>query len=136
MLKIPIYAFANFLPPSLYSSSVNEILISLHRYRHRCAITAATFPRRLMAQTLPLTPAALSAHIRRELKGPPQGQTHGQGESAASLPNALDMVHVPVLDALQEALDDERLLATQQVAEVLWRRLLVETAASLHRAYN
>jgi hypothetical protein len=58
------------------------------------------------------------------------------GSTQASVPNALDLVHVPVLEALQEAVDDETLQLVEDLAAGLWRRLLAETTASLHRAFR
>lgn len=124
---------------------VNEVLAALHLHRHRRAVTPSSYPLRLQARSLPLTPAALSAHIRRELgaKPPatasPAGVPHVLEDGSTpppALPNALDLVHVPLLCALQEAVSDEQLRLTEEVTQALWRRLLAETACSLHKAFQ
>lgn len=120
---------------------INEILASLHRYRHRRATTPASLHRRILAQSLPLTPNAIATYIRRELANKPVGSHTGSqvledGTCSATLPNALDLVHVPVLQALQEAEDDEALRLTESITNDIWMRLVTDATASIQRAFQ
>ena len=122
----------------IFVNRVNEALAALHRYRHRTAASTISLSKQMIAQSLPLTPASIVTYIRREMSTmkhrEPIRQSLEDGSVEVTWPNALDMVHVPVLDSVQERLDEECQCLLEEVTEGIWKRLLLEVAAGIQRA--
>ena len=117
----------------------DEICAEIHAVRHgpRSAGSALVpLSKRLLLQSLPLRDGAIKAHIERVIIAEQESAANAINSRIGAEGGESAVVDVDLIDNFRQEAEREMTLASEQMADALLARCIIETCADLEKEFD